>query len=109
MALTPDKSESDSAQVAAGASLSCSYPSRTSGDCGHCPECRINARISTLETDKKRLSEALALLEHAEAMYRLAHDLYGGGDIRTGRAWDSMRRAGNTARTALQSISGERE
>lgn len=44
--------------------------------------------------------EELRTLAEAEQAYRKAHDLYGGGDIRTGRAWDAMRRAGDNAHTA---------
>ena len=48
--------------------------------------------------------EELRTLEEAEQAYRKAHDLYGGGDILTGRAWDAMRRAGDNARQALAAL-----
>jgi len=41
---------------------------------------------------------ALDRLQEAEALYRKAHDLHGADDIRCGRAWDVMRRAGDHAR-----------
>lgn len=43
----------------------------------------------------------LADLEAAEAAYRKIHDLAGDGNIRTGRAWDHMRRCGDHARMVL--------
>ncbi|MCE2842362.1 MAG: hypothetical protein LW689_06215 [Novosphingobium sp.] len=51
--------------------------------------------------------EELKALADAEQAYRKAHDLYGGGDIRTGRAWDAMRRAGDAARQALAALEGK--
>lgn len=50
----------------------------------------------------ERLREALDALATAEAEYRHLHDLHGGADIRTGRAWDWMRRKGDEARAALR-------
>lgn len=47
------------------------------------------------------LVDALEGLQKAEADYRLAHDVHGSGDMRCGRAWDKMRRAGDKARAAL--------
>lgn len=47
------------------------------------------------------LREALADLATAEAEYRKLHDLHGDSDMRTGRAWDRMRRKGDAARAAL--------
>lgn len=44
---------------------------------------------------------ALNDLQAREAAYRRAHDLYGAGDRRCGRAWDEMRRAGDAARSIL--------
>lgn len=43
----------------------------------------------------------LQLLAEAEADYRHAHDVHGGGHTTTGRAWDRMRRAGDQARAYL--------
>jgi hypothetical protein len=59
---------------------------------------QANARLIAAAPE---LVEALSELSDAEASYRKAHDLYGGGDIRTGRAWDRLRRAGDKARAAL--------
>ncbi len=53
------------------------------------------------------LLEALGDLENCEAEYRHDHDIYGGGDIRTGRAWDRLRRAGDRARAIIARIKGE--
>lgn len=50
------------------------------------------------------MREALEDLETREAEYRHEHDIYGDGNILTGRAWDRMRRAGDRARTALTSF-----
>lgn len=47
------------------------------------------------------VSPPLAELSKAEQAYRQAHDLYGPGDLRTGRAWDQMRRAGDDVRLLL--------
>lgn len=51
----------------------------------------------------KALSEALDDLQQAEAEYRAMHDLYGDAAKATGRAWDLMRRAGDRARSLLNS------
>lgn len=40
-------------------------------------------------------------LAEAEADYRKCHDLHGDSDMRTGRAWDRMRRAGDAIRASL--------
>lgn len=53
-------------------------------------------------SNEAMLREALEELQKAEATYRYAHDVFGGGDLKTGRAWDLMRRAGDKARSALQ-------
>lgn len=55
-------------------------------------------------TPEATMIEELKALADAEQAYRKAHDLYGGGDIRTGRAWDAMRRAGDAARQALAAL-----
>jgi len=47
------------------------------------------------------LAEAALLLHEAESHYRMMHDYNGGGNIKTGRAWDRMRRAGDNARNAI--------
>jgi hypothetical protein len=47
------------------------------------------------------LCEALGQLAHDEADYRCNHDHFGGGDIRTGRAWDKMRNSGAKALRVL--------
>ena len=47
------------------------------------------------------LVDLLNDLQDAEANYRHCHDLYGGGDMKSGRAWDLMRRRGDAARSAL--------
>lgn len=49
----------------------------------------------------ERLREAAAWLARSEARYRHNHDTLGGSDIDTGRAWDSMRQAGDSVRAAL--------
>lgn len=53
------------------------------------------------------LATPLSSLAIAESTYRYAHDTFGGGDSRTGRAWDSLRRAGDKARQALATQPGE--
>ena len=50
---------------------------------------------------------ALTRLADAEQHYRLMHDLHGDGDMRAGRAWDLMRRAGDQARDALRAMAAE--
>ena len=47
------------------------------------------------------LVEALTSLQRAETTYRRTHDLHGDADMRTGRAWDAMRRASDRAKAAL--------
>lgn len=51
--------------------------------------------------EEMRLRERLVALATAEAEYRKLHDLHGDDDMRTGRAWDWMRRKGDEARAAL--------
>ena len=53
---------------------------------------------------KARATDAerpLKQLSWDEMQYRHDHDHYGRGDIRTGRAWDLMRRSGDKARAHL--------
>jgi hypothetical protein len=45
--------------------------------------------------------QALQELQLCEAAYRHAHDVHGADDLRCGRAWDQMRRAGDAARAVL--------
>ena len=77
-----------------------------------CPDWLIQTfmrhRLAAEERGKRvaRIEELKALAD-AEQAYRKAHDLYGGGDIRTGRAWDAMRRAGDAARQALAALEGK--
>ena len=52
-------------------------------------------------TKAQALADALRALAAAEAEYRKCHDLLGASDIKTGRAWDAMRRASQHATTAL--------
>lgn len=54
-----------------------------------------------LDPSSSQLLIALTYLEAAEANYRKIHDLAGDGNIRTGRAWDHMRRCGDHARMVL--------
>jgi hypothetical protein len=51
---------------------------------------RLISHLITTATDAFALSGDL---EVAVRTYMHAHDLYGDGDIRTGRAWDKMRKA----------------
>lgn len=44
---------------------------------------------------------ALRELADAEAEYRHCHDHKGAGHIKTGRAWDAMRHAGDRARKLI--------
>lgn len=53
----------------------------------------------------KRADEAgrlLAALAKDEKQYRHDHDHYGRSDLRTGNAWDHMRRSGDKARAFLE-------
>lgn len=54
-------------------------------------------------TDPKAqaLADALRELTAAETEYRKCHDLLGASDMKTGRAWDAMRRASQRATAAL--------
>lgn len=54
-----------------------------------------------------RLREALDKLQAAEAAYRVAHDVHGDMTMKSGRAWDLMRRAGDGARAALNHEPGK--
>lgn len=53
------------------------------------------------EAEVQKLWDLLDSLQKAEALYRYCHDFNGADHINTGRAWDEMRRAGNSARQAL--------
>lgn len=55
------------------------------------------------------LADELRALANAEAEYRRSHDLFGTDDMRTGRAWDAMRRAGDKARAILTALGGHHE
>lgn len=57
--------------------------------------------IRELRAENARLKSSVNKLASAEAEYRKAHDLHGDGSPQSGRAWDLMRRAGDTARAAL--------
>jgi len=59
------------------------------------------AEIRELRAENTRLKSSANKLASAEAEYRKAHDLHGDGSPQSGRAWDLMRRAGDTARAAL--------
>lgn len=67
------------------------------------------ARLTAQSGEGERLREALFFLASAEAEYRRLHDLHGDGDIRTGRAWDRMRRRGDEARAALRATDEGRD
>lgn len=54
------------------------------------------------KTTNVGLANAAYELEQAEAIYRYCHDVLGAGDIRTGRAWNKMRRAGDCVRDLLK-------
>lgn len=47
-------------------------------------------------------------LQGAEAKYRMLHDVAGGFNMKTGQAWDEMRRAGNKVREALDRLRSAR-
>ena len=49
-------------------------------------------------------AEALDALEIAERAYRAQHDLLGDDSPAAGRAWDSLRRAGDAARAAFATL-----
>lgn len=66
------------------------------------------AEAESLRAANTELVEALRDLETAEYEYRKMHDLHGDGDMRTGRAWDLMRRKGDAARKALSLYGDER-
>lgn len=59
--------------------------------------------IEQLKTENERLKGALDILQMREAAYRSTHDLNGDGSMKTGAAWDAMRRAGDKARALLSS------
>jgi hypothetical protein len=46
--------------------------------------------------------ETLEELAKAERSYRTSHDDDGPGAVRTGRAWDRLRKAGDAARALLE-------
>ncbi len=54
------------------------------------------------EGESSRLRELLNDLRIKVNTYRLRHDLFGDGDMRTGRAWDEMRRAEYAAADYLE-------
>lgn len=72
----------------------------------NCSDC-VDAITEAVSEEHKEKVSALGLLTElatAEHHYRFCHDNYGSDDIKTGRAWDVLRRAGDKAR---RFISGE--
>lgn len=70
-------------------------------------EARIDADTQTIATLRADLAEAVEGLEdlaEKEAEYRHEHDVYGAGNIMTGRAWDRMRYSGNRARSLIKEL-----
>ena len=51
-----------------------------------------------------KVADALCELQAREATYRLVHDTQGHGSPSSGRAWDQMRKSGNSARTIILEI-----
>lgn len=68
---------------------------------------KLKEVLSTPATAQGDVREALGELEVTERNYRLQHDLHGGDDMRTGKAWDQMRRAGDRARALLSTLKGQ--
>ena len=66
-------------------------------------------RAHAAEATVAELVEALEDLAVCEAEYRHEHDVYGDGNIMTGRAWDRMRRAGDRARALLSRVASPAE
>ncbi len=57
-----------------------------------------------MPTAHASLHFAAAALAEAEAQYRATHDLCGGDHLRTGHAWDRMRRAGDLVRSHVTAV-----
>lgn len=70
----------------------------------------IDSKMDLIDKMERDQSQNFALrrllfdLCAAEASYRSAHDRYGDGHIKTGRAWDLMRRASLAAAEALNDL-----
>jgi hypothetical protein len=63
--------------------------------------------IQSLQAEVSALREGLRNIESAEKDYRWMHDTLGGGNAKTGRAWDLMRRYGDRARALLEGNDNE--
>jgi hypothetical protein len=65
-------------------------------------------RVNVTEEAHNEVKILLTTLAGCEETYRHHHDHFGGDDMRTGRAWDAMRRAGDNARK-LMSVKSDME
>lgn len=86
------------------ATVNTSSSAETLGDFVQNHAAAILTALSASSNDVLRYP--LDYLARAEANYRSAHDLLGAADIRTGQAWDKMRKAGDIARAALSTTPG---
>lgn len=68
---------------------------------------RRDARVEEQAEEIGKLNYALVALEKAESDYRFTYEMRGGGDIRTVRAWDVLRKAGDQARATFKAIRGQ--
>lgn len=64
------------------------------------------SEIEALRAERDWWQGAAKALAEREADYRHNHDVHGRGDMKTGRAWDLMRRQGDRIR-ARQALQGE--
>lgn len=72
-----------------------------------CPCCNWEMATAGHRATEAELLDALEGLATAAFEYRKAHDLHGDGDLRTGRAWDKMRRKGDAADALITKHRGE--
>ena len=73
----------------------------------HWAQSRIETMGYEIDQQQKRIDELETLLNNlaiATNNYRNYHDLYGKGDLRTGRAWDEMARY---ERKAIYGLEGQ--
>ena len=68
---------------------------------------RLLKDVEAAEAENARFRTALNDLCAAEQHYRSEHDIHGGKSLKSGRAWDLMRRAGNDGRAALDPTTPE--
>lgn len=65
------------------------------------PVKKLTELVSGICDENEKIRKILEELAEAEKTYRYIFESFGAGNIRTGRAWDVMRKTGDKAREVL--------